>query len=378
MEARLTCVAFVFAAILSTGAGYRTENFIVTCPDPDFGAKVAEEAERFRKELAIEWLGHELPPWEQKCPIEVVFAKYASGRTSFGFASMGGPKGYPVSWEMVVEGPADRILDAVLPHEITHAIFATHFGQKLPRWADEGACTTVEHESERAKHRIMLVEFLTTKRGIPFNRMFPMMEYPRDMLPLYAQGHSVAQFLINHRGKREFVKFIADGLRHHHDWDRVVQEYYGYDDLSDLQLTWNDWVRKGSKEWTPNTVPTSDVAMNPQERSATPERTFEGGNDTEQLLSESLLAEQSSGSNQMQGSRPTRSAQDRLGDANGGAVSSESWYFAVMREHQQGPPSQPQASSMEPQGSVTYRRQIEAQDRAVIESVNPRGPTVWR
>ena len=44
---------------------------------------------------------------------------------------------------------ARRILDSVLPHEITHTIFATHFGQPLPRWADEGACTTVDGRPTR-------------------------------------------------------------------------------------------------------------------------------------------------------------------------------------------------------------------------------------
>ena len=71
---------------------------------------------------------------------------------------------------MKIQGSRERILDSVLPHEITHTIFATHFGRPLPRWADEGACTTVEHASEKAKQDKLLIQFLLTDRGIPSTR----------------------------------------------------------------------------------------------------------------------------------------------------------------------------------------------------------------
>jgi hypothetical protein len=86
---------------------------------------------------------------------------------------------------MKVQGSRERVLDSVVPHEVTHTVFATHFRQPLPRWADEGACTTVEHRSEIAKQERMLIDFLKTRRGIPFNAMFDMKDYPQDVLPLY-------------------------------------------------------------------------------------------------------------------------------------------------------------------------------------------------
>lgn len=353
MEARLARMALLFAVVLSTGAGYRTQNFIISCDDTAFAERVAEEAERFRRELAIEWLGQELPPWQSPCPIVVKFDRYASGRTSFGFQSLGG-RSYPTAWDMEVCGSRERILDAVLPHEITHAIFATHFGQPLPRWADEGACTTVEHSSERAKHKKMLVEFLMTKRGIPFNRMFRMMEYPRDMLPLYAQGHSVADFLIRHDGRRHFVKFIEAGLQHQ-DWDRAIQEYYDYDDLSDLQLTWNDWVRHGSKPLDQE----SGVASKTQ--FADPEQ----GND---LGPQQLANGTSDRAVDLNGPGDRQEVDNqRTQSRSGTSRNSQSWYFAMMREHQQGQPE-----------SITYRRELREADHQLMKRINPQPSTVWR
>ena len=138
-----------------------------------------------------------------------------------------------------------RVLDSVLPHEITHTIFATHFGRPLPRWADEGACTTVEHVSEREKQYALLIQFLTTNRGIAFNRMFAMREYPKDILPLYAQGYTLARYLIAQGGKKKFVQYVGDGMRTN-DWPAATKKYYQFQDLSELQVTWLNWIKKGS------------------------------------------------------------------------------------------------------------------------------------
>jgi hypothetical protein len=254
---------FAICLILSNLSGdaaaqsyrYSTTNFIVTAPDPNFAKKIGNEAERFRKELAIEWLNTELQPWSEKCPINVRLAQHAGGETSFSFSYMGQQRGEPTQWDMKIFGTPERLLDSVLPHEVTHTIFATHFRRPLPRWADEGACTTVEHTSEKTKNHGMLIHFLTSQpsRGIPFNRMFTMKDYPRDILPLYAQGFSVAKFLIMEKGRKHFLDYVKAGLdmespgNELNAWDRATQQYYGYRDLSELQVKWEGWVAAGSK-----------------------------------------------------------------------------------------------------------------------------------
>jgi hypothetical protein len=146
---------------------------------------------------------------------------------------------------MEVIGTPERILDSVLPHEITHTILATHFGQPLPRWADEGISTTVEHNTERSKHEIKLREYLTTNRGIPMNRLFKMKDYPQEMLTLYAQGYSVCRFLIEQKGPREFIKFLETYLARG-SWTDSIRKHYEYESLAELQDFWVAWVSSGS------------------------------------------------------------------------------------------------------------------------------------
>jgi len=243
---------------------------VVSAPTPSLAREICTAAEGFRRDLAIEWLGHALPEWQSKCTIQVQVGAQlgAGGATSFAFVN-----GQPVDFRMTIQGSHARLLDSVLPHEITHTILATHFGRPLPRWADEGAATSVEDISERSKQDKLLVQFLTTDRGIAFNRMFTMREYPRDILPLYSQGYSLARYLIAQGGRKKFVRYIGDGLSRN-NWTSATRRHYGFHSLSDLQITWLEWVRQGSPaNIRPRNVPRSAVATMAaprRPRSATP------------------------------------------------------------------------------------------------------------
>ena len=242
MDARLIRPALLAGLlIVSMGASYRGTNFIVETADPQMAARISQAAEQFRHDLAIEWLGEEMPNWAQPCMMTVQVAPHlgAGGATTFVFDN-----GEVFGWRMTIQGSAERVLDSVLPHEITHMVFASYFRRPLPRWADEGGATSVEHISEKQKHRQMLVQFLRTGHGIAFGQMFAMTEYPPDVMPLYAQGYSLAEFLIYHGGRRKFVAFLSDGMRDG-QWSAAIERNYDIRDLSALQNTWVAWVSQG-------------------------------------------------------------------------------------------------------------------------------------
>lgn len=260
---RASTTLFVWTLLLGvvSAAGVRSANFLVNADDPQLARQVLDSAEKYRRELAVEWLGRELPPWSHPCPIRVTVGGGAGGETSFAFHNR-----VPFNWNMKIFGPRERILDSVLPHEILHTIFATHFGCPLPRWADEGACTTVEHFSEKDKNTQLLYRFLKTDRGIAFNRMFAMREYPADILPLYAQGYSLARFLIGQGGKQKYVQYVGEGMQTN-NWTETTKKYYNHPNLSSLQVTWLDWVRNGSDEgvigeYSPNLIVSNEQQNN--------------------------------------------------------------------------------------------------------------------
>ncbi|MCA9222591.1 MAG: trypsin-like peptidase domain-containing protein, partial [Planctomycetales bacterium] len=84
------------------------------------------------------------------------------------------------------------------------------------------------------------------------SRLFAMREYPPDILPLYAQGYSVATFLIHQcdsitEGRRHFIAFLEDGLADE-QWVAAVETHYGTD-IAGLQEAWLVWL----KNWEQST-----------------------------------------------------------------------------------------------------------------------------
>ena len=241
--------------LFTTGAQYETANFTVNAPCAESAQKFAETAEQYRKDLALLWLGKTLPDWSAKCPIKIHVGNNlgAGGTTSFIFEN-----GEVFGWEMEIQGSYERILDSVLPHEITHMILASHFRKPLPRWLDEGMATAVEHQSEKENYRRMLRHFLQSnvQRCLPLNRMVATKEYPDDAIPFYAQGFSLVEYLLE-RG-REFddsehhrlVRFAGSAMQNG-DWQSALQEHYGIPNLGELQTSWVAWVGSDGQSLQP-------------------------------------------------------------------------------------------------------------------------------
>jgi hypothetical protein len=221
-------------------AGYRTRNFVVAAPTADVARQVGDRAERARREMAQAWLGAEMPKWAKPCPVTVKLTdSTGGGQTSFVFDA-----GEVFGWSMDVQGTLPAVLESVIPHEVTHAVLATHFRRQLPRWADEGAATSTEPADYRTAHSAHLVDMLRTGQALPFNQLFALTEYPADVATFYAQGYSVAEFLIQHNGRPGFVAFLEDQARD--GTPAALAANYDYRNLADLQTAWLEWVKAGS------------------------------------------------------------------------------------------------------------------------------------
>ncbi|MEX0716762.1 MAG: hypothetical protein WD066_09250 [Planctomycetaceae bacterium] len=250
MDARSARCAFaLLTLIFAAGAVHKTPNFVVHAPSDRIAVQIGTLAEEFRDELAVEWLGKKLPRWAKSCEIHVEVGDQlgAGGATSFAFDRDHKGEMQVFGWTMRIQGSLERICDSVLPHEVSHTILACHFRRPLPRWADEGAATLVEHDSEQRRQRRLLEEVLKTGRRIPLRKLFAMTEYPQDMrdvMTLYAQGYSIADYLVQQGGKRKYLDFIESA--HHDGWDHALQHHYGLGNVDRFERRWNGWVLAGS------------------------------------------------------------------------------------------------------------------------------------
>lgn len=239
------CSLLVCVAVSTTGAVHTTANFVVTAQDPSFAKQVGEAAEVYRKELSIAWTGKEMPRWGSRCPIQVKAGQMgAGGATTFQF-----DRGEVYGWNMQVQGTEERILDSVLPHEINHTVFACYFRRPLPRWADEGAASLIEHESERGRLKKLHEQVMNTNKKIPLKKLLAMKEYPTDqqqVLTLYAEGYSLADFLIQQSDRRKYLQFLTQSFTD--GWERALRDHYGYEKIEHLERELDQWIVAGSPE----------------------------------------------------------------------------------------------------------------------------------
>jgi hypothetical protein len=234
---------FIACVILSLGASYPTTNFVVEASSPEVAEKVGKWAEYYRKEKAVQWLGREMPNWPTPCPLKVKVAPSgASGATSFNFSNGG-------VWQtMEIEGPLDRLIYSVLPHEVTHTVFAHFFGTPVPRWADEGGAVLSEDEVEKSRHDTMVRQILNAGGAIKLARLFALKDYPRDMRDvgaLYAQGYSVSSFLVGLSNRQTFLNFIHMGMQQ--GWDHAARSYYHFNSVAELEQAWLSHLRNTRK-----------------------------------------------------------------------------------------------------------------------------------
>ena len=237
MARRQTLLLLLLVAS-SLGAEHRTQNFVVRAPTPEIARQVGEFAEQYRRQKALQWLGSEMPAWGQPCPLRVTVTPNGSGgATSFAF-----DRGSILSQDMHIEGTLERLLSSVLPHEVTHTVFAYHFRQPVPRWADEGGSVLSEDELERSRHDRLVRQILNTRgRRIPLRRLFALKEYPNDVMALYAQGFSVSEFLVLRSSRPAFLNFVADGMKL--GWDQAAKAHYGFGTVEQLEAAWIQFLQ---------------------------------------------------------------------------------------------------------------------------------------
>lgn len=250
----------VLSLIPCSAASFETTNFTVNAPTSELARRFGEMAEVYRREKALEWLGYEMPPWQRKCPIRVIVTlNGAGGATTFTFGSRNGQPAV-MAQEMEIRGEVKQLLNSVLPHEVTHTVFAHHFGRAVPRWADEGGSVLSENDDERYTHDVRCRELLNAGRAIRLRVLFRLGDYPRDMIVLYAQGYSVAAWLVERAGggqagRQALLRFLELGMQggeprpgipYHgsiESWNQAARQVYGIDGVDSLEQLWLDSLK---------------------------------------------------------------------------------------------------------------------------------------
>lgn len=224
----------------------RTENFTIWHTDPALADRVAKAAEAARTEQTRRWTGAEpKSPWAPRCNI-VLFPDVRSfvdatgqAESSPGFSTIDLRNGRVGERFIKLRANADRLVDVVLPHEVTHVVLADLFpSNPIPRWADEGMAILAEPDDAQRRRSDLSAAF-AANRLFSVAQILTANDYPPDShhWPLYhAQSVSITRFLVDRDGPRPFVEFLrasqAEGL------DPALRRVYKIDGLAHLQRLW--------------------------------------------------------------------------------------------------------------------------------------------
>jgi hypothetical protein len=244
---RLTAIlaALLPAAVHAHGFTH-SENFVVSTPDNVSRAtdqKLAEQvlhrAETFRREIALQWLGAELPNGAGQTSISVVLSPNEDSGLTWA-------KDHPdrTLHSVYLRTTAENSVGCTLHHEIVHVVLATFapHPNRLPSWLEEGIASRYDDDTRRAAREQMRRTWVSSGQ-IP--RLVELLENP-DILSVdesaYASATSLVSFLLTKGNERTLLRFAADGQRY--GWEASLRAHYRINGHAELQTQWQAWLAR--------------------------------------------------------------------------------------------------------------------------------------
>ena len=194
-----------------------TANFRIYHTDAVLAARAGQAAEAVRSQQARRWGSSATrSTWSPRCDIYLYptprdFALMTGQpETSPGFSTMGINGNRITARRVNLRVDHPQLIDAILPHEVTHVVLADLFTQQqIPRWADEGMAVLSEPLSEQLGRAADLAGPLADGRVFKLNELMAI-DYPSaDAWGLYyAQSVSLTQFLVEQGTPEQFISFV--------------------------------------------------------------------------------------------------------------------------------------------------------------------------
>jgi hypothetical protein len=229
-----------------TGWVAETDNFRIYHPDDSaLARKTAGIAEKTRTAVYRKWFGKVVPDWGPRCEVflHADGAEYFQG-TGISAAALPGLSTMHVDNGRVISRRIDLLaanrdlLAAVLPHEVTHIVMWSWFGQRdFPQWVNEGMAVLTEPRDRVERHLRNLPRHRRKGELLPISRLVQSRDYPERRLlgPFYAQSVSLVDFLTDAKDPAAFARFVRDGMQR--GYEAASQRHYGWS-LEEMDQRW--------------------------------------------------------------------------------------------------------------------------------------------
>ncbi len=243
-------VGCIASTSIASGATVRSsENFTVLAPSARLADMVVVRAEAFRSRIGAAWLGGVLPATRTPTAIFV----HIDPAKSFARTLVDPDGEHHMVW---LVGSEQAVTKYLLAHEVAHVVFAGRFGDGMPVWANEGIASRYDNERRQQIRARKLSGFVDIDSWPQLDRLF---EQPIRQHWQYAAAVSVTEYLVQLKGRQEFIEFVTDSQ----SWgcDRALTVHYGIESVTQLQGDWQQAVRASVRQTSrPMLVATSAEA----------------------------------------------------------------------------------------------------------------------
>jgi hypothetical protein len=205
--------------------------------------KITRVAEDTRTTQSRKWFGKEAAAWMTPCALylHATKADYA--------AATGLPAGMPatagfknregvVSRRIDLNGETPDLVEAIVPHELTHILLWSALGEKgVPPWANEGIAVLSEPRTHVDRHLRNLPRHREREELFQLADLMRLKKYPsaRQMGPFYAQSISLVEMLVKEKSPETFIEFLRDCKRM--EVEKAVTKHYACT-IAELEQRW--------------------------------------------------------------------------------------------------------------------------------------------
>lgn len=197
--------------------------------------RLLEAAERYRGEIAREWLSHELSAGEGKTTISLTISHRQD--KAFTWARRGNRNYHMV---YLTTSP-QQATGSTLKHEIAHVVLATRYpdSKRLPVWLEEGIASRYD-DAERIVLREKIIQEFGHQRQWPnVLQLFATENVPAADQVTYAFAASLTDYLLTHGSRKTLLQF---GESCSQTSPRQALETYYQMQPHELQQRWQRWV----------------------------------------------------------------------------------------------------------------------------------------
>lgn len=259
VQTRLACFLMLLVIPAASRAAdmAHSENFIVLAPDRTAAEEVLARAEQYRREVAVDWLGQELPPSVGRTTINIEFVDDEDRALTW--PAEGPGRKHHKMW---LTASRDRALGSTLRHEIAHVVLHTRYPDALPAWADEGIASAYDDPRRQETRRGILAWYAQTGNWPELRGVLQSRQIPADDQAGYSVAASLTEYLLSRADKTVLLAFAVAGNKQQ-DWDSALAQHYSIPTVADLERQWRIWAaaRKTPAAITSVQRPTHDPAQ---------------------------------------------------------------------------------------------------------------------